>query len=83
MYLTYWYSFVYRKFRNDIFNTIKITRNQINPFSFFSFIIKCDDGDYLKELEKDKRKRNNNKEAINKLRLLKAKKLARSKGYYL
>ncbi|QMT98278.1 hypothetical protein H3143_02100 [Mycoplasma tullyi] len=56
MYLIYWYSFVYRRFRKTAFSMISSTRKQINPFSFFSFVIQCDDGVYLKELEKQQKK---------------------------
>lgn len=77
LYLIYWYSFVYRKFKQVVFNTIRITRNQINPFSFFSFVLQCDDGVYLKELEK-KQKKLKKKNVSNNQRLL----AARSKSYF-
>ncbi|AAP56780.1 unique hypothetical protein [Mycoplasmoides gallisepticum str. R(low)] len=77
LYLIYWYSFVYRKFKEVVFNTIRITRNQINPFSFFSFVLQCDDGVYLKELEK-KQKKLKKKNVSNNQRLL----AARSRSYF-
>lgn len=77
LYLIYWYSFVYRKFKEVVFNTIRITRYQINPFSFFSFVLQCDDGVYLKELEK-KQKKLKKKNISNNQRLL----TARSKSYF-
>ncbi|MDC4183371.1 hypothetical protein [Mycoplasma bradburyae] len=56
-YLFYWYLVVYQKFKNSVYKIIAITRNKIHPYSFFSFVLHCDDGVYLKKLEK-RHKRN-------------------------